>query len=102
MSPWLSVADFEQFIRWLFGDVLGWANLIQIPALALTGTIPWLLCRPVRTRLAFSIEQIEKGSHLDWLVHHRSWVIDCCALRAPAGRFGANSAPSRSGLGGHR
>jgi small-conductance mechanosensitive channel len=76
MSPWLSIADFEQFIRWLFGDVLGWANLIQIPALALTGTIAWLLCRPVRSRLAVSIEQIETGSHLDWLVHHRSWVID--------------------------
>jgi small-conductance mechanosensitive channel len=76
MSPWLSVAELEQFVRWLFGDVLGWANALQIPALVLTGSIAWLFCRPVQARLAGSLNRTDKGSHLDWLEHHRPWVID--------------------------
>jgi small-conductance mechanosensitive channel len=75
-SPWLSLEEFAQFFRWLVGDVLGWANIIQIPALALTGVIAWLLCRPIRTRLIAWISQISRSSHLDWLDHHRPWVID--------------------------
>jgi len=75
-SPWLSVDELKQFFQWLFGDVLGWANILQVPALALTGSVAWLLCRPVRARVADWLNQSQNGSHLDWLEHHRPWVID--------------------------
>jgi small-conductance mechanosensitive channel len=76
MPPSLSLAEFEQFTQWLFGDVLGWANIIQIPALVLTAGIAWLLCRPVRTWLVGRLNRVQDDNHLDWLELHRSWVID--------------------------
>jgi hypothetical protein len=51
MPTALSLGELEQFTQWLFGDVLGWANIIQIPALVLTAAIAWALCRPVRVWL---------------------------------------------------
>jgi small-conductance mechanosensitive channel len=76
MLPLISMRDFEQFAQWLFGDILGWANIIQIPALLLTAGIAWLLCRPIRAWLATSLNRVQKSTHLDWLEHHRPWVID--------------------------
>jgi small-conductance mechanosensitive channel len=76
MPPSLALAEFEQFAQWLFGDVLGWANIIQIPALVLTAGIAWLLCRPVRAWLTGRLNRVREGHHLDWLEQHRSWVID--------------------------
>ena len=72
----LSLGELEQYVQWLFGDVLGWANIIQIPALLLTAAIAWLLCRPLRARLAAWLNQGQERSHLDWLEHRRPWVID--------------------------
>jgi small-conductance mechanosensitive channel len=66
----------EQFASWLLGDVLGWANVIQIPALVLTAGVAWLLCRPVRAWLTAHVGLLQKGHHLDWLEHHRAWAID--------------------------
>jgi small-conductance mechanosensitive channel len=76
VSPSLSLGELEQYAQWLFGDVLGWANIIQIPALVLTVAIAWLLCRPLRARLVAWLSQVQERSHLDWLEHHRPWVID--------------------------
>jgi small-conductance mechanosensitive channel len=76
LLPSLSLRDFEQFAQWLFGDVLGWENIIQIPALLLTAGIAWLLCRPIRAWLAASLNRVQESTHLGWLEHHRPWVID--------------------------
>ena len=76
LSPSLSLQDFNQFAQWLFGDILGWANIIQIPALVLTAGIAWLLCRPIQAWLALSLNRVQQTTHLDWLEHHRPWVID--------------------------
>jgi small-conductance mechanosensitive channel len=76
LLPPLSLQDFKQFVQWLLGDVLGWANIIQIPALLLTAWIAWLLCRPIRAWLAASLNRVQESTHLDWLEHHRPWVID--------------------------
>jgi small-conductance mechanosensitive channel len=75
MPTSLSLGELEQFAQWLFGDVLGWANIIQIPALVLTAAIAWLLCRPVRVWLTDWLNRVHVN-HLDWLEQHRSWVID--------------------------
>ena len=75
MPTSLSLGELEQFTQWLFGDVLGWANIIQIPALVLTAAIAWLLCRPLRAWLTDWLNRVHVN-HLDWLEQHRSWVID--------------------------
>jgi small-conductance mechanosensitive channel len=75
MPTSLSLGELEQFTQWLFGDVLGWANIIQIPALVLTAGIAWLLCRPIRAWLTDWLNRVHVN-HLDWLEQHRSWVID--------------------------
>jgi small-conductance mechanosensitive channel len=74
--PSLSLGKTEQFASWLLGDVLGWANVIQIPALVLTAGVAWLLCRPIRAWLTARVTLVQKGHHLDWLEHHRDWAID--------------------------
>ena len=46
-----SFGQIEQLARWLFGDALSWAKIVQVPALFLTGAVAWLLCHPVRTHV---------------------------------------------------
>jgi small-conductance mechanosensitive channel len=67
---------FEHFERHLLNEILVFANLIQIPAVILTGTVAWVVCRPVRGCVAAWIGRVPEGHHLDWIVHHRSWVSD--------------------------
>ena len=61
-------------MRWLFGDALMWANVVQIPALLLTGGVAWLLCHPVRARITAWVDR-HPDRHLDWLVQHRPIMI---------------------------
>ena len=67
---------FEHLERHLLDEILVFANLIQIPAVILTGGVAWVVCRPIRSWAAAWIERVPEGHHLDWIVHHRSWVID--------------------------
>jgi small-conductance mechanosensitive channel len=67
---------FEQFERLLLDEILVFANLIQIPAVILTGAVAWLVCRPIRLWAVAWIERVPEHHHLDWIVHHRSWVTD--------------------------
>jgi small-conductance mechanosensitive channel len=76
VPPSLSLQAFEQFVQWLFGDILGWANVIQIPALVLTAGIAWLACRPLRAWLTARLDRVGENSYLDWFGHHRTWVSD--------------------------
>ena len=67
---------FEQLERHLLDEILVFANLIQIPAVILTGGVAWVVCRPIRAWATAWIRRVPEGHHLDWIVHHRSWVAD--------------------------
>ncbi|HEY7579444.1 MAG TPA: mechanosensitive ion channel domain-containing protein [Acetobacteraceae bacterium] len=66
-----SFGQIEQLARWLFGDALSWANIVQVPALLLTGAVAWLLSHPVRARAVAWIDRHPDHHRLDWLVLHR-------------------------------
>ena len=66
-----TLGQLEQLLRWLFGDALSWANIVQVPALFLTGAVAWVLCHPVRARIAAWADRHPDRHHLDWLVQHR-------------------------------
>ncbi len=72
----VSLEQAAQFGRWLFGDALSLANIIQVPALILTGGIAWLLCRPVRGWITAWIGAVPEHHRFEWLAHRRSWVAD--------------------------
>jgi small-conductance mechanosensitive channel len=66
-----TLGQLEQFLSWLFGDALSWANIVQVPALFLTGGVAWVLCHPVRARITAWADRHPDRHHLDWLVQHR-------------------------------
>jgi len=70
------LAHFEQLEKHLLDDVLIFANLIQIPAVILTGGVAWLVYRPIRRWTTSWVERVPEHHHLDWVVSHRSWVTD--------------------------
>src|SRR6201987_685201 len=77
VSLWQNVmAHFEQLERHLLDEILVFANLIQIPAVILTGGVAWLVCRPLRRLTTSWVERVPEHHHLDWAVSHRSWVTD--------------------------
>jgi hypothetical protein len=77
VSIWQDVmTHFEQLEKHLFDDVLIFANLIQIPAVILTGAAAWLVCRPIRRWTMSWVERVSEHYHLDWVASHRSWVTD--------------------------
>ena len=54
-------------VHWLSSDVLRLANIIQVPALILTGGIAWLLCRPVQRWMVPSAFAPRSLADLDWV-----------------------------------
>jgi small-conductance mechanosensitive channel len=68
------LVGLEQFHQWLFGEVLVFANLIQIPAVILTGAVAWLVCRPARQAMTAMIDRVHQQGRLDWVAHHRVWL----------------------------
>jgi hypothetical protein len=70
-SALLSFGQIEQLAHWLFGDAFSWANIVQVPALFLTGAVAWLLCHPVRAHIVAWIDRHPDHHRLDWLVLHR-------------------------------
>jgi small-conductance mechanosensitive channel len=76
------LATFEQH---LLDDILILPNLIQIPAVLLTGGVAWLFCRPFRRWAVARLEQVHDERHLGWVIHHRKWILDrVLPLVAPA------------------
>ena len=71
-----AMAYFEQLERHLLDEILVFANLIQIPAVILTGGVAWIVCQPIRGWIVAWIRRVPEGHHVDWIVHHRSWVTD--------------------------
>jgi small-conductance mechanosensitive channel len=77
VSIWQNVmAHLEQLEKHLLDEILVFANLIQIPAVILTGGVAWLVCRPIRSWAVAWIRRVPEGHHLDWIVHHRSWAAE--------------------------
>jgi small-conductance mechanosensitive channel len=72
----VSFQQAVQFGRWLFGDALSLVNLIQVPALILTGAIAWLLCHPVRGWIIAWVGRVPERQRFEWLAHRRAWVGD--------------------------
>ncbi len=69
-----ALAHLDRLEQHLLGEVLVFANVIQVPAVILTGAIAWLMCRPIRLWLIRWVERIPEGHHLDWIAAHRGWV----------------------------
>jgi small-conductance mechanosensitive channel len=70
------LAQFQQYEQRLLGEVLTFVNLIQIPAVILTGFAAWVICRPLQRRAVAWMDRIPTHHHLDWIVHHRAWVAE--------------------------
>jgi len=66
----------EQLAADFIANLLIPANLIQIPAVILTGGVAWLLSRPVRLRAVRWLRRIPSDHHLDWIVQHRNWLAN--------------------------
>jgi len=70
------LTHLEQLGQYLLGNVLVLFNLIQIPAVVLTGGVAWLVCRPMQGWVGRWVDRVPEHHHLDWLAHHRLWVRD--------------------------
>jgi small-conductance mechanosensitive channel len=71
-----SLVQLQQFASWLLADILITANLVQIPALALSGGIAWLVARPVTRWICGWIARQANERPASWLARHREWVLD--------------------------
>src|SRR5689334_23353646 len=76
MPSSITPEQLEWLVRWLFDSALRLANVIQAPALILTGGIAWLLCRPLQSWIIAWIRRLPEHQRLDWLVQHRAWLIN--------------------------
>jgi small-conductance mechanosensitive channel len=70
------VARAQQIEAQLLRDVLVFANLVQIPAVILTGTLAWLMTRPIRGWACARVADLTERRHWDWVVQHRAWVSE--------------------------
>src|SRR5690348_9217551 len=62
-----SLARLQPLLTWLLADILTVANLVQIPAVALTGVVAWLVSRPLCRRInAWIAEVANVHQHLEW------------------------------------
>jgi hypothetical protein len=64
------MANFEQLEKHLLDEIMIFANLIQIPAVIVTGGVAWLVCRPIRGWAVAWIRRVPEGHHPD--SNHRS------------------------------
>ena len=79
-----SFAYVEQVIAWFLADILTSANLAQLPALALTGALAWVLARPLRRWTCQWISHELADSSREW-ASRRDWIINrIVPLIAPA------------------
>ena len=68
-------AYLERLIAWIVADIVTSANLAQLPALALTGGLAWLLARPMhRWTCQWVSQDLTDGTH-EWAAR-RDWIIN--------------------------
>jgi small-conductance mechanosensitive channel len=70
-----SLAHLQQLAAWLLADILIPVNLVQVPAVALSGGMAWLVARPFRTWLCGWIDRAASERPTSWLARHREWTI---------------------------
>ena len=70
-----SLAHLERMLGWLLADILIPVNLVQVPAVALSGGIAWLMARPLRHWICSWIEREANERPGGWLARHRDWVL---------------------------
>ena len=70
-----SLGRLDHFLHWLLADILITANLVQIPALAISGGIAWLIARPVTRWILAWIDRQANERPAGWLGRHREWVL---------------------------
>ena len=76
-SIWLQlVQQFHLLADQLTATVLTPANLVQTPAVILTGLVAWLICRPLQRMLAARVLTMAEDHQWAWVLSHRGWVAD--------------------------
>jgi small-conductance mechanosensitive channel len=74
----------HRLMAWLLADIVTFANLVQVPAVALTGAAAWLVSRPLRRQIA-EWARNSANPHLDRIARYQSWIVDrLVPLIAPA------------------
>ncbi len=78
-------AGVERFSALLLADVLTASNLAQLPAVALTGAVAWLVTRPLRRLVCGWIAAAAAARTDGWWGRRGRWVADrLVPLMAPA------------------
>src|SRR5829696_2222830 len=62
-------------LNWLLADILIPANLVQVPALALSGGVAWLIARPLRHWTCSWITQQANDQPESWLARYRDFLL---------------------------
>jgi small-conductance mechanosensitive channel len=70
-----SLAYLQQALTWLLADILIPVNLVQVPAVALSGGIAWLMARPLRHWICSWIEREAGERPGGWLARYRDWIF---------------------------
>ena len=76
-------AGLERLAAWLLADILTAPILAQVPAVALTGAVAWLVTRPLRRLMCGWIDRAAQTG--GWWGRHGGWIVDrLVPLVAPA------------------
>ena len=67
------VEHAKQLEARLLTDILVFTNLVQVPAVILTGSLAWLICRPIRWWI---MAWIEGDPHFEWVRSHKEWITE--------------------------
>ncbi len=70
------LARLEAALAWLAANVVTSANLVQLPAVALTGVAAWFVARPLRIRLARYVRTAGDLTPATWLGARRGALAD--------------------------
>jgi small-conductance mechanosensitive channel len=70
-----SFAYLERLIAWFLADIVTAANVAQLPALALTGALAWLLARPIRQWTCQWVSRDFTDGSREWATR-RDWIIN--------------------------
>ncbi len=65
----------ESTARWI-AEALVLSNLIQIPAILLTGAFAWLLARPLQRQILGLAGEIPSQRGRDWIERHQAWIVN--------------------------
>ncbi|WP_158554743.1 mechanosensitive ion channel family protein [Methylovirgula sp. 4M-Z18] len=75
-SVWDQVQAFVEHLQpWLVQDVFTLINLVQIPAVLLTGAVTWLITRPLHKYAVDWVGNVSAGQRLDWIALHQEWLV---------------------------